>query len=535
MNKDFVPPVSIEEFAAYLDENLTDDRMEYISSVISYNKNLADIAEISDIVDDTKEQSILDDEFLSSEIESMDFNIPVISDEIATEQQSISISGVDDPTLGENEEYQQIYGDTENNLYCKISANQNNIESMANFDKGNGNGMQASVAAHKIFGEDGFGPDGGLNPVIYQGNEGVCAIRSQQIILRDYGIDISLDELKQYATDNGWYDPNPEGGTPMWAIGNLLLSCNVPCEQSVNNTVYDLINELAQGHRVIVGVDANELWADRNHDTMAGVKEWFKDFFEGETPNHALVVAGVDVNPDNPDDVKVILTDPGTGDLRIEYELDDFMGAWKDSQCFMVSTDAPAPLQYDPKTGNEIPSNFAIAEYIQTNSIPLKPNNVILPGEMAAKCAGAHYSEGHLNQINVDGEDVDYDDYAKSVETVHKYKSFIGSSQTFGHDHFDAKDFCSALKSFLGIESDFEAHEGFDPNDSNPSPVPGPDLASTPNPGSSPIHDLAPNPAPVPEPPFDDPDLDNDSMEDTDNTDGSEDNNSYFDDANLNF
>ena len=29
------------------------------------------------------------------------------------------------------------------------------------------NGMQANIAAHKIFGEDGFGPDGGLNPVIY--------------------------------------------------------------------------------------------------------------------------------------------------------------------------------------------------------------------------------------------------------------------------------------------------------------------------------------------------------------------------------
>ena len=50
MHKDFVPPVSIEEFAAYLDGNLTDDGMEYISSVISNNQNLADIAEISDVV-----------------------------------------------------------------------------------------------------------------------------------------------------------------------------------------------------------------------------------------------------------------------------------------------------------------------------------------------------------------------------------------------------------------------------------------------------------------------------------------------------
>lgn len=531
MNKDFVPSVSIEEFAAYLDGNLTEDGMEYISSIISHNNKLADITEISNVVDVTKEQYIQDEELLPSEIESMDFNIPEISDETIHKQHPIYDD--DESAFIEEKCNQQLIDDSqEDYLYSKTSANQNDIEFMDNsFDKDNG--MQANIAAHKIFGEDGFGPDGGLNPVIYQGNEGVCAIRSQQIILRDYGIDISLDELKQYATENGWYNPSPEGGTPMWAIGNLLLSCNVPCQQSVDNTVYDLINELAQGHRVIVGVDANELWADRNHDTMAGVKEWFKDFFEGETSNHALVVAGVDVNPDNPDDIKVILTDPGTGDLRIEYKLDDFMDAWKDSQCFMVSTDTPAPLQYNPETGNEEPSNFAVAEYINTNSIPLNPNNVILPGEMAAKCVGAHYSEGHLNKIKVDGEEVDYDDYAKSVETVHKCKSFINSSQTFGQDHFDAKEFCSALKSFLGMESDFDVPEGFDPNkqdfEETPKSLLEDDDVTVSGKDEPEIeeskHELSPN---------DEDDLDDDSTEDADDA-STDDDNIFFDEADLGF
>lgn len=531
MNKDFVPSVSIEEFAAYLDGNLTEDGMEYISSIISHNNKLADITEISNVVDVTKEQYIQDEELLPSEIESMDFNIPEISDETIHKQHPI-YDDDESAFIEEKCNHQLIDDSQEDYLYSKTSANQNNIEFMDNSFVED-NGMQANIAAHKIFGEDGFGPDGGLNPVIYQGNEGVCAIRSQQIILRDYGIDISLDELKQYATENGWYNPSPEGGTPMWAIGNLLLSCNVPCQQSVDNTVYDLINELAQGHRVIVGVDANELWADRNHDTMAGVKEWFKDFFEGETPNHALVVAGVDVNPDNPDDIKVILTDPGTSDLRIEYKLDDFMDAWKDSQCFMVSTDTPAPLQYNPETGNEEPSNFAVAEYINTNSIPLNPNNVILPGEMAAKCVGAHYSEGHLNKIKVDGEEVDYDDYAKSVETVHKCKSFINSSQTFGQDHFDAKEFSSALKSFLGIESDFDVPEGFDLNkqdfEDTPKPLLEDDDITVSSKDEPEIeeskHELSPN---------DEDDLDDDSTEDADDANTDDDNN-FFDEADLGF
>jgi hypothetical protein len=35
----------------------------------------------------------------------------------------------------------------------------------------------------------------------------------------------------------------------------------------------------------------------------------------------------------------VILTDPGNGNYRIEYSEKQFMDAWKDSDCFMVSTE----------------------------------------------------------------------------------------------------------------------------------------------------------------------------------------------------
>ena len=495
-------PVSIEEFAAYIDGNLSDDEMQRVSSVIENDESMLDIVDQNILVGILQDNYDMDSDLLPLELKNMDFTIPEVD------------SFIHSPVVN-----YEFGIENEHNANClvnemnEVAINQLNLDDM---NEKESTELHASVAARKIFGEEGFGPEGGLDPVIYQGPEGVCAIRSQQIILRDYGIDISLEELKQYAISNGWYDPSPQGGTPMWAIGNLLLSCNVPCEQSVDNTVYDLINELAQGHRVIVGVDANELWADRNNDVIAGAKEWFKDFFVGDTPNHALVVAGVDVNPDNPDDVKVILTDPGTGDLRIEYKLDDFMDAWKDSQCFMVSTETPAPLQYDPETGNEVPSNFAIAEYINTNSIPLNPDNVILPGEMAAKCVGAHYSEGHLNQIKVDGEDVDYNDYAKSVETVHKYKSFIGGMQTLGQDHFDAKEFYSALKGFLGLDSDFEVPDNFNPDAPNHEPTPEP----SPEP---PIVDPIPGPEnPDPERiPGDDviDDDDSDDVEDTENLD----------------
>ena len=40
MHKDFVPPVSIEEFAAYLDGNLSEEEMNKITSVINIEDNL---------------------------------------------------------------------------------------------------------------------------------------------------------------------------------------------------------------------------------------------------------------------------------------------------------------------------------------------------------------------------------------------------------------------------------------------------------------------------------------------------------------
>jgi hypothetical protein len=85
---------------------------------------------------------------------------------------------------------------------------------------------------------------------------------------------------------------------------------------------------------VIVGVDNNEL-------RDGGVIEWLKDSYFGETPDHVLIVAGLDLT--DPDYPKVIVTDSGVGDNSKEYPLDQFLDAWHDSQYYMVSTDIPSP------------------------------------------------------------------------------------------------------------------------------------------------------------------------------------------------
>lgn len=168
----------------------------------------------------------------------------------------------------------------------------------------------------------------------YQQNySDTCAIKSQQIILNEFGIPVTEDQCVQYSIEHGWYS-NDGTGTQMGDIGHLLVDAGVPCTQTIDANIYDLVNELQQGHKVIVGVDSGELW----HDTIL---DWLKDLFLGDTPDHALIVAGVDLtDPNNP---MVILTDPGTGQPAQPYPLDDFMDAWADSQCFMVSTDIATP------------------------------------------------------------------------------------------------------------------------------------------------------------------------------------------------
>ena len=169
-----------------------------------------------------------------------------------------------------------------------------------------------------------------------------CAIKSQQLIMNDFGISVTENQCVAYSMEHGWYFGDGTG-TQCQDVGKLLADSGIPCSQRENANVYDLANELAQGHKVIVGVDSGELW-DNN------IWDWLKDIFLGNTPDHALIVAGIDMSdPDNP---MVILTDPGTGECAKPYPLDQFMDAWADSNCFMVSTDVAAPQQAEQMVAN---------------------------------------------------------------------------------------------------------------------------------------------------------------------------------------
>jgi hypothetical protein len=216
---------------------------------------------------------------------------------------------------------------------------------------------------------------------IIQSQSDTCAIKSQQIILHTFGIDVSESELTFEATHKGYYVPG-QGSVPSY-VGELLEDYGVGVHTRENATVYDLANELAQGHKVIVGVDADELWRP----------SFFNDLF-GEQANHALIVTGIDTT--DPNDVRVILTDPGTGDVARSYPMEQFLDAWSDSSCMMIATDEAPALVYDNGVYNHEMINF---DYIQGH-IPFVGN---IPYDVFADTMLPQFDDyinTHLNDLN---------------------------------------------------------------------------------------------------------------------------------------
>lgn len=120
MRKDFVPPVSIEKFAAYLDGNLTEEGMNEVASAIHADDSLQDILSSGYMVDemlstyDDWNQIVPDDIFTDSfDIPNVEGNLdasdifPQNEDSIYAETVDVSYN-VDDITVTENDKINTI-------------------------------------------------------------------------------------------------------------------------------------------------------------------------------------------------------------------------------------------------------------------------------------------------------------------------------------------------------------------------------------------------------------------------------------------
>jgi len=168
---------------------------------------------------------------------------------------------------------------------------------------------------------------------VLQQHPDTCAIQCQRLILNEFGKGVTENQLVEEAKESGIYQGQ---GTSPEDVGKLLESHGLPVNRYDNANVFNLSNELAQGHKVIVGVDSADLWESHN-----GILHEIFDFFGLAKADHAVIVSGIDTT--DPDHIKVNITDPGTGDVAKSYPIEQFLDAWKGSDFTMVSTALPAP------------------------------------------------------------------------------------------------------------------------------------------------------------------------------------------------
>lgn len=389
MDNEFIASVSIEELAAYLDGNLGDGDYERLKKILATNYMLSDLVDTSDKLEQLSAFSTDISSLLPHDLSNLNFKYPDIKE--------LNF-----------DEWGDIFSNSDNSISIAEEDNLKNTDNNFSHDNEINNQTSRTMANSILKGNTQYG-ETSLNikdPIfIRQPDDHSCALRSQQIVLRDFGIDIPFKDLERLAKENGVYS---DDGTYMIDVGKVLDLAGVDMHQVIGSNMYDLTNELAQGHRVIVGVDANELWY--NDSLTDKLKNWFDDVTGHQGGNHALIVAGVEVNPKDPSDVRVILTDPGSGDLRIEYPMKQFMDAWKDTNCFMAATDNPAPYQYDPVTGKEVPSNFVIEQhfndFVAEHSYQLSPDMINIP---------EGYQPMYSEHLDVVGED-SYEDFKEHYE-----------------------------------------------------------------------------------------------------------------------
>lgn len=157
----------------------------------------------------------------------------------------------------------------------------------------------------------------------YQGESGPCALYSQMFVIEEFtGQHLNMEEFQRTAEENGWYG----AGTSQLDMSRMLDAYGIENEMTFNSNFSDLEECLNNGGRVIVAIDADEVWYQGNGGDL---------FSPSAAANHAVEVIGVDrTDPLNP---MVILNDSGTPDGRGEMvPLDTFMDAWADGRNQMI-------------------------------------------------------------------------------------------------------------------------------------------------------------------------------------------------------
>ena len=156
-------------------------------------------------------------------------------------------------------------------------------------------------------------------------DESICSVACESYILQHRGIPHDLKGLVGTAREKNWLKNE---GTPLYAIGQLLVMKRLMITRKYDATIDDLVRVLALDNDVIVAVDIEKLYVEHpDYDSKV---------------NHAVVVTAVDVNAG-----MVTIFEPQKNAV-IEIPLDAFKKAWDDSHNYMVRV-LKSVFEYEPE------------------------------------------------------------------------------------------------------------------------------------------------------------------------------------------
>ncbi len=153
-----------------------------------------------------------------------------------------------------------------------------------------------------------------------------CAVACSEFVIESLmDIDVDEEELREVAKDYGYTDSH---GTPFCNIGEIAehygLQSEFHCSLTGDSlTLDDAMERIENGEKIIAGVDTSMLYYPEVTESP------FLPFLM-PSPNHAVEIIGFDKS--NPDDIKVIINDPGFEDgAGNVYSWDDFKNCSSDN------------------------------------------------------------------------------------------------------------------------------------------------------------------------------------------------------------
>jgi len=154
------------------------------------------------------------------------------------------------------------------------------------------------------------------------GFKGTCGLVSCEDVLRQFGVDVSENDIVNYAADKHLcaVDARSEesGGTTPFNQVDILEGHGVPAHVELCDSLEDLAGRIEDGQGIIVGLNAGVLW-----DNV--------DYFDNGQANHAIVVTGLDRDPQTGEILGFKINDSGvppSGNSNQFVDADKMSLAW---------------------------------------------------------------------------------------------------------------------------------------------------------------------------------------------------------------